>query len=120
MMIAPVSGRVPAKPAGNVPVPGIIVDVVDRTGKSVGGDDGGFLVVKRPWPSMMRTIYGDPESLQETDWSDIEGVNFTGTARDATEDGLHLDMGRTIRHMSPAHRIGTMEVESALVSHLIQ
>ena len=67
IMIAPVPGAVPTKPGSATrPLPGIIADVVDRTGNSVGANEGGFLVMKRPWPSMMRTIYGDPERFKKT------------------------------------------------------
>ena len=119
MMIAPVPGAVPTKPgSATLPLPGIIADVVDRTGKSVGVNEGGFLVVKRPWPSMMRTIYGDPERFKRQYWSDIEGVYFTGDGARRDEDGYFWIMGRIDDVINVSgHRIGTMEVESALVSH---
>jgi acetyl-CoA synthetase len=110
---------VPTKPgSATLPLPGIIADVVDRTGKSVGVNEGGFLVVKRPWPSMMRTIYGDPERFKRQYWSDIEGVYFTGDGARRDEDGYFWIMGRIDDVINVSgHRIGTMEVESALVSH---
>jgi acetyl-CoA synthetase len=119
MMIAPVPGAVPAKPGSATrPLPGIIVDVVDRTGKPVGTNEGGFLVIKRPWPSMMRTIYGDPERFRKQYWTDIEGVYFTGDGARRDEDGYFWIMGRIDDVINVSgHRIGTMEVESALVSH---
>jgi acetyl-CoA synthetase len=119
MMIAPVPGAVPAKPGSATrPLPGIIADVVDRTGKSVGVNEGGFLVVKKPWPSMMRTIYGDPERFKRQYWSDIEGMYFTGDGARRDEDGYFWIMGRIDDVINVSgHRIGTMEVESALVSH---
>jgi acetyl-CoA synthetase len=119
IMIAPVPGAVPTKPgSGTRPLPGIIVDVVDRTGKSVGANEGGFLVVKKPWPSMMRTVYGDPERFKKTYWSDIEGMYFTGDGARRDEDGYFWIMGRIDDVINVSgHRIGTMEVESALVSH---
>jgi acetyl-CoA synthetase len=119
MMIAPVPGAVPAKPgSATLPLPGIIADVVDRTGKSVGVNEGGFLVIKRPWPAMMRTIYGDPERFKRQYWSDIEGVYFTGDGARRDEDGYFWIMGRIDDVINVSgHRIGTMEVESALVSH---
>ena len=119
MMITPVPGAVPTKPGSATrPLPGIIADVVDRSGKSVGANEGGFLVLKRPWPSMMRTIYGDPERFKKQYWSDIEGVYFTGDGARRDEDGYFWIMGRIDDVINVSgHRIGTMEVESALVSH---
>jgi acetyl-CoA synthetase len=118
-MIAPIPGAVPAKPGSATrPLPGIVADVVDRSGKSVGANEGGFLVLKRPWPSMMRTIYGDPERFRKQYWSDIEGVYFTGDGARRDEDGYFWIMGRIDDVINVSgHRIGTMEVESALVSH---
>ena len=119
IMIAPVPGAVPTKPGSATrPLPGIIAEVVDRTGKPVGVNEGGFLVVKRPWPSMMRTIYGDPERFRKQYWSDIEGVYFTGDGARRDADGYFWIMGRIDDVINVSgHRIGTMEVESALVSH---
>jgi len=119
MMITPVPGAVPAKPGSATrPLPGIIADVVDRSGKSVGPNEGGFLVLKRPWPSMMRTIYGDPERFKKQYWSDIEGVYFTGDGARRDEDGYLWIVGRIDDVLNVAgHRLGTSEIESALVSH---
>jgi acetyl-CoA synthetase len=119
MMIAPVPGAVPAKPGSATrPLPGIIADVVDRQGNSVGTNQGGFLVIKRPWPSMLRTIYGDPERYQKQYWSEIPGMYFTGDGARRDEDGYFWIMGRIDDVINVSgHRIGTMEVESALVSH---
>jgi len=119
MMIAPVPGAVPAKPGSATrPLPGIIADVVDRQGRSVGTNQGGFLVIKRPWPSMLRTIYGDPERYQKQYWSDIPGMYFTGDGARRDEDGYYWIMGRIDDVINVSgHRIGTMEVESSLVSH---
>jgi acetyl-CoA synthetase len=119
MMISPVPGAVPTKPgSATKPLPGIIADVVDRSGKPVGVNEGGFLVVKRPWPSMMRTIYGDPERYKRQYWSEIDGVYFTGDGARRDEDGYFWIMGRIDDVINVSgHRIGTMEVESALVSH---
>jgi acetyl-CoA synthetase len=119
MMVAPVPGAVPTKPgSATKPLPGIIVDVVDRTGKSVGTNQGGFLVIKRPWPSMLRTIYGDPERYKKQYWSEIPGMYFTGDGARRDEDGYLWIMGRIDDVINVSgHRIGTMEVESSLVSH---
>jgi len=119
MMIAPVPGAVPAKPGSATrALPGIDVDVVDREGKSVGANEGGFLVIRRPWPAMMRTIYGDPERYKKQYFSEIPNVYFTGDGARRDEDGYFWIMGRIDDVINVSgHRIGTMEVESALVSH---
>jgi acetyl-CoA synthetase len=119
IMIAPIPGAVPTKPgSATLPLPGIVVDVVDRSGASVGTNQGGFLVVKRPWPSMMRTIYGDPERYKKQYWSEIPGMYFTGDGARRDEDGYLWIMGRIDDVINVSgHRIGTMEVESSLVSH---
>jgi len=119
IMISPVPGAVSTKPGSATrPLPGIIADVVDRQGNSVGSNQGGFLVVKRPWPSMMRTIYGDPERYKRQYWSEIPGMYFTGDGARRDEDGYFWIMGRIDDVINVSgHRIGTMEVESSLVSH---
>jgi len=119
IMISPVPGAVPTKPGSATrPLPGIIADVVDRQGNSVGANQGGFLVIRKPWPSMMRTIYGDPERFKRQYWSDIPGMYFTGDGARRDEDGYFWIMGRIDDVINVSgHRIGTMEVESALVSH---
>ncbi len=119
IMIAPLPGAVPTKPGSATrPLPGIIVDVVDRQGNSVGVNQGGLLVIKKPWPSMMRTIYGDPERFKRQYWSDIPGMYFTGDGARRDEDGYLWIMGRIDDVINVSgHRIGTMEVESSLVSH---
>jgi acetyl-CoA synthetase len=119
MMISPVPGAVPTKPGSATrPLPGIIADVVDRQGNSVGANQGGFLVIKKPWPSMMRTIYGDPERYKRQYWSEIPGMYFTGDGARRDEDGYFWIMGRIDDVINVSgHRIGTMEVESSLVSH---
>jgi acetyl-CoA synthetase len=119
MMISPVPGAVPAKPGSATrPLPGIVADVVDRHGNSVGANQGGFLVIKRPWPSMLRTIYGDPERYKKQYWSEIPGMYFTGDGARRDEDGYFWIMGRIDDVINVSgHRIGTMEVESSLVSH---
>jgi acetyl-CoA synthetase len=119
MMIAPVPGAVPAKPGSATrPLPGIIADIVDRHGHSVGTNQGGFLVIKRPWPSMLRTIYGDPDRYKKQYWSEIPGMYFTGDGARRDEDGYYWIMGRIDDVINVSgHRIGTMEVESSLVSH---
>jgi acetyl-CoA synthetase len=119
MMIAPVPGAVPAKPgSATLALPGIDADVVDRSGNSVGDNQGGFLVIRRPWPSMMRTIYGDPERYKQQYFNEIPNVYFTGDGARRDPDGYFWIMGRIDDVINVSgHRIGTMEVESALVSH---
>jgi acetyl-CoA synthetase len=119
IMISPIPGAVSTKPgSATIPLPGIMADVVDRQGNSVGANQGGFLVVREPWPSMMRTIYGDPERFKRQYWSDIPGMYFTGDGARRDEEGYFWIMGRIDDVINVSgHRIGTMEVESALVSH---
>ena len=119
IMISPLPGATPTKPgSGTRPLPGIVPDIVDKDGNSLPDNQGGFLVVRRPWPSMMRTIYGDPERYKQQYWSEIPGVYFTGDGARRDEDGYFWIMGRIDDVINVSgHRIGTMEVESALVSH---
>jgi acetyl-CoA synthetase len=119
IMISPLPGATPTKPgSGTLPLPGIHPDVVDRTGKSVGLNQGGLLVVRKPWPGMLRTIYGDPDRYVKQYWSEIEGNYFTGDGARRDSDGYYWVMGRIDDVVNVAgHRLGTMEIESALVSH---
>ena len=119
IMISPLPGATPTKPgSGTLPLPGIVPDVVDRTGKSVGLNQGGLLVVRTPWPGMLRTIYGDPDRYVKQYWSEIEGNYFTGDGARRDSDGYYWVMGRIDDVVNVAgHRLGTMEIESALVSH---
>jgi len=119
ILISPLPGVTPTKPGSATRAfPGIEADVVTREGKSVGVNQGGFLVIKRPWPGMLRTIYGDPDRYVQQYWSQIPGVYFTGDGARRDEDGYFWIMGRVDDVVNVAgHRLGTMEVESALVSH---
>jgi acetyl-CoA synthetase len=119
IMISPVPGAIPTKPgSATKPLPGIIAEVVDKAGNAVPANQGGFLVVKRPWPSMMRTIYGDDERYKQTYWSHIPGVYFTADGARQDEDGYFWIMGRVDDVLNVSgHRLSTMEVESALVHH---
>jgi acetyl-CoA synthetase len=100
------------------PLPGIIVDVVNREGQSVPTGSGGFLVIKRPWPSMLRTIYGDPERYEQQYWSQIPGMYFAGDGARIDQDGYIWLMGRVDDVLNVAgHRLSTMEIESALVAN---
>ena len=118
IMISPFPGATPTKPgSGTRPLPGIVPDIVDREGNSLPDNEGGLLVIRRPWPSMMRTIYGDSERYKKY-WSEIPGVYFTGDGARRDEDGYFWIMGRIDDVINVSgHRIGTMEVESALVAH---
>jgi acetyl-CoA synthetase len=119
IMITPLPGATPLKPGtATRPFPGIFADVMTKDGKSVGPNQGGFLVLTKPWPGMLRTIYGDPERYKRQYWSEIPGVYFTGDGARRDEDGYFWIMGRVDDVINVAgHRLGTMEVESALVSH---
>jgi acetyl-CoA synthetase len=119
IMITPLPGATSTTPGSATrPFPGIIADVVSRDGTSVPPSAGGYLVIKRPWPAMLRTIYGDPERYKQQYWSEIEGCYFTGDGARRDERGYFWIMGRVDDVVNVAgHRLGTMEVESALVSH---
>jgi len=119
ILISPIPGAVETKPgSATLPLPAIAADVVDREGRAVPPGSGGFLVIKRPWPGMLRTIYGDPERYVQQYWSEIPGCYFTGDGARQDEDGYFWLMGRVddVLNIS-GHRLGSAEVESALVSH---
>ena len=119
IMITPLPGAIPAKPgSGTKPFPGIVAEVVTRSGERVPLGSGGYLVVKKPWPSMLRTIYGDPDRYVKQYWSDIPGVYFTGDGAREDKDGYFWVMGRVDDVLNVSgHRLSTMEIESALVAH---
>lgn len=119
IMITPLPGATPLKPGtATLPFPGIDMDVVNKEGKPVGKNEGGYLVVRKPWPSMLRTIYRDPERYKKQYWSEIKGVYFTGDGARKDHDGYFWVMGRVDDVINVAgHRLGTAEIESALVSH---
>ena len=119
IMISPLPGATPTKPGSATrPLPGIIVDVVTRDGASVAPNEGGFLVIKRPWPSMLRTIWGDHPRFVTTYFGEIAGCYFAGDGARKDQDGYFWIMGRVDDVINVAgHRLSTMEVESALVSH---
>ncbi len=119
IMITPLPGATPTKPgSATKPLPGIEADVMSRDGKSVGPNEGGYLVIKRPWPAMLRTIWGNDERYREQYWSQIDGIYFAGDGARVDEDGYFWIMGRIDDVINVSgHRLGTAEVESALVSH---
>ncbi|MBI2756319.1 MAG: acetate--CoA ligase [Chloroflexi bacterium] len=119
ILIAPLPGITTLKPgSATFPYPSIEADVVDDQGNSVPLGKGGYLVLKRPWPAMARTIWGDPERYEKQYWSRFPGSYFAGDGARRDEEGYFWLLGRVddVLNVS-AHRIGTMEVESALVSH---
>jgi len=100
------------------PYPAVKADVLDEQGRSVPLGGGGYLVLQRPWPAMARTIWGDPERYEKQYWSRFPGMYFTGDGAKRDKDGYFWLLGRVDDVMNVAgHRIGTMEVESALVDH---
>ena len=119
MMISPIPGATPTKPGSCTrPLPGIKVEVVTREGNPVPAGSGGYLVIRKPWPSMLRNIYGDPQRYQEQYWSQIPGSYFTGDGARQDADGYIWVMGRVDDVINVSgHRLSTMEVESALVAH---
>jgi acetyl-CoA synthetase len=119
IMITPLPGATPTKPgSATKPFPGIEVGVMTREGQEVGANEGGYLVIKRPWPSMLRTIWGDDDRYREQYWSQIENIYFAGDGARRDEDGNFWIMGRIDDVINVSgHRLGTAEVESALVSH---
>ncbi|MBP6631546.1 MAG: acetate--CoA ligase [Kofleriaceae bacterium] len=119
IMIAPLPGATPTKPGSATrPLPGIAAEVVRRDGTPCAANEGGYLVVRRPWPSMLRTIFGNHERYRAGYFSEIDGVYFAGDGARRDADGYFWIMGRVDDVINVAgHRLSTMEVESALVSH---
>jgi acetyl-CoA synthetase len=124
VMITPLPGAIATKPgSATLPFPGIIADIVDLDGNSVPHGEGGYLAVRHPWPGMMRTVYGDPDRFRKTYWEhlpvkDGNYIYFAGDGARQDADGYFWVMGRVDDVINTAgHRLGTMEIESALVSH---
>jgi acetyl-CoA synthetase len=117
-MIAPLPGVTVTKPgSATFPLPGVEADVVDNEGNSVPLGRGGYLVLTKPWPAMLRGIYGDPERYKETYWSRFPGKYFVGDGCKRDEEGYYWLLGRVDDVMNVSgHRISTTEIESALVS----
>ncbi|HMS42267.1 MAG TPA: acetate--CoA ligase [Pyrinomonadaceae bacterium] len=118
-MITPLPGATPTVPGtATRPFPGIIVDIVTKAGISVPPNEGGYLVIKKPFPSMLRTIWGDDERYQKTYWGEIPNVYFAGDGARRDEHGYFWIMGRVDDVINVSgHRLGTAEIESALGSH---
>jgi acetyl-CoA synthetase len=119
ILISPMPGAIPTKPGSATrPLPGVVADVVDMLGKPVGPDQEGFLIIRRPWPAMIRTIWGDPQRYEDQYWRRVSGNYFTGDAARRDADGYFWILGRVDDVMNVSgHRLSTMEVESALVHH---
>ncbi len=118
-MITPLPGAIPTKPgSATVPFFGVDAAVVDDEGREVGVNQGGKLVIRKPWPSMLRSIYGDKARYKKQYWSEIPGCYFAGDGARRDKDGYFWIVGRIDDVLNVAgHRLGTSEVESALVSH---
>jgi acetyl-CoA synthetase len=119
IMLTPVPGAIPTKPGSATrPFPGIVPEVVTKSGDPVPAGHGGLLVIRKPWPSMARTIYNDSERYVQQYWTEIPGSYFTGDGARRDKDGYYWLMGRVDDVINVSgHRLGTMEVESALVAH---
>ncbi|MDQ3499949.1 MAG: AMP-binding protein, partial [Actinomycetota bacterium] len=118
IMISPLPGATTTKPgSATFPLPGTVAEVVDDAGHPV-ERGGGYLTLTRPWPSMLRGIYGDPERYRDTYWSRFEGRYFAGDGAHIDDEGYYWLLGRVDDVMNiSGHRVSTAEVESALVSH---
>jgi acetyl-CoA synthetase len=119
ILITPLPGVTTTKPgSATFPFPGIEADIVDGEGNSVPNGGGGYLVLKRPWPAMLRGIYGDPDRYKQTYWTRFPGMYFAGDGAKRDEDGYFWLLGRVDDVMNVSgHRLSTTEIESALVSH---
>ncbi len=119
ILISPLPGVTPTKPGtATLPFFGIDVAVVDRAGNELPANHGGMLVVRKPWPSMLRGIFNDPSRYEKQYWSDVPGMYFTGDSARRDQDGYFWIMGRMDDVLKiSGHRLGTAEIESALVSH---
>jgi acetyl-CoA synthetase len=124
VMISPLPGATPTKPgSATLPLPGIVADIVDKDGNSQASDQGGYLAIRRPWPGMMRTVHGDAERFRKSYWEEIRPADgsylyFAGDGARRDADGYFWVMGRVDDVINVSgHRLGTMEIESALVSH---
>ncbi len=119
IMITPMPGAIPTKPgSATLPLPGIVAEVVDQQGNPVEAGKEGLLIVRRPWPAMIRTLYRDPQRYEDQYWKRIPGAYLTGDAARRDKDGYFWILGRVDDVMNVSgHRLSTMELESALVRH---
>jgi acetyl-CoA synthetase len=119
-MLAPLPGAIDAKPGScTLPLPGIMMDIVNEDGTHIEGTGGGILVAKKPWPSMIRTIWNDPERFKKSYFpEELKGLYLAGDSAHRDEDGYYWIMGRIDDVLNVSgHRLGTMEIESALVAN---
>jgi acetyl-CoA synthetase len=119
IMVTPLPGATPTKPGtATLPFFGVQAEVISREGHKCKANEGGYFVVKHPWPAMLRTIWGDDERYKKQYWSEFKGLYFTGDGARRDKDGYFWIMGRVDDVINVSgHRIGTAEVESALVAH---
>ena len=119
IMMSPLPGAIATKPGScTKPIPGIIPEIVDEAGQSVDSNQGGWLTVSQPWPGMLRGIWGDEDRYQEVYWSKVPGKYLAGDNARCDEDGYYWIMGRIDDVLNVSgHRLSTIEIESALVSH---
>ena len=119
IMMSPLPGATTTKPgSATFPLPGVVPAIVDKDGAPVPEGSGGFLILKQPWPAMLRTIYGDAERYEKQYWSQVPGTYFTGDGARQDADGYYWVLGRIDDVINVSgHRLSTMEVESALVAH---
>lgn len=119
ILLSPIPGAIPTKPgSATVPFPGVVPMVINDKGKKSRLNEGGYLVIKEPWPGMMRSVFGDPDRFKQTYFSQFPGMYFTGDGAKKDNDGYYWLMGRVDDVINVSgHRLGTAEVESALVSH---
>jgi acetyl-CoA synthetase len=119
ILISPLPGATPTKPGSCTrPLPGVVPEVVDKAGNPVPRNSGGLLVIRKPWPAMLRTIYGDDERYKQQYWGQVPHCYFTADGSRQDEDGYFWIMGRVDDVLNVAgHRLSTMEIESALVSY---
>ena len=119
ILISPLPGAIPTKPgSATVPLPGVVPEVVNDKGQKCRLDEGGYLVITKPWPGMMGGLYKAPERFKHTYFSQFQGVYFTGDGAKKDKDGCYWLMGRVDDVINVSgHRLGTAEIESALVSH---
>ncbi|HKX69424.1 MAG TPA: acetate--CoA ligase [Intrasporangium sp.] len=119
IMISPLPGVTAAKPgSAQLPIPGVAAEVVDDTGTPVPNGHGGYLVLTKPWPAMLRTIWGDDQRYKDTYWGRFEGLYFAGDGAKKDDEGDIWVLGRVDDVMNVSgHRLSTTEIESALVSH---
>ncbi len=119
VIIAPIPGAIPAKPASaGVPFPGIVPLIIKDTGKKARLNEGGYLVITKPWPGMMQGVYGEPQRFKNTYFSQFPGMYFTGDGAKKDKDGYYWLMGRVDDVINVSgHRLGTAEIESAIVAN---